>query len=134
MKLNQIIKRFYQQSIKFPQRIKPLSTKMIKMTNRDALNAAMDEELTLNPNVFLIGEEIAQYDGAYKITKGLLAKHGDKRVIDTPITEMGFTGISVGASLMGLIPVVEFMTITFALQAVDHIINSSVKLNYMSSG
>lgn len=84
--------------------------------------------------MFLIGEEVAQYDGAYKISKGLYKKFGSDRIWDTPITEPGFTGLACGAALMGLKPIVEFMTMNFALQAIDHIINSSAKLNYMSGG
>lgn len=87
-----------------------------------------------DPSVFLIGEEVAQYQGAYKISKGLVDKFGVKRVVDTPITEAGFTGLAIGASLMGLKPIVEFMTMNFALQAIDHIVNSSAKLHYMSAG
>ena len=105
-----------------------------QMTNRQALNAALDEELERNDNVFLMGEEVAVYQGAYKISKGLYEKYGEKRIVDTPITEAGFTGIGVGASAMGLKPVIEFMTINFALQAIDHIINSAAKLRYMSAG
>lgn len=105
-----------------------------KMTNRMALNSALDEELARDPNVFLMGEEVGQYHGAYKISKGLLDKYGPNRIVDTPITEAGFTGIGVGASAMGLRPVIEFMTINFALQAIDHIINSAAKLHYMSNG
>jgi pyruvate dehydrogenase E1 component beta subunit len=105
-----------------------------KITNREALNKALDEELTRDPNVFIIGEEVAYYHGAYKITKGLIDKHGPQRLWDTPITESGFTGLGSGAALMGLTPVVEFMTMNFALQAIDHILNSSAKLHYMSAG
>ena len=85
-------------------------------------------------NIFIIGEEVGQYQGAYKVTKGLLDKFGPERIVDTPITEAGFTGLAAGASLLGLHPVVEFMTMNFALQAIDHIVNSSAKLRYMSSG
>lgn len=104
------------------------------MTVRDALREAMDEELAHDERVFIIGEEVGQYNGAYKVTKGLLDKYGPKRVIDTPITEAGFAGIGVGAAGAGLKPVVEFMTFNFALQAIDHIINSAAKLHYMSGG
>ena len=104
------------------------------ITNREALNSALDEELARDPKAFIIGEEVGQYQGAYKITKGLVDKYGTDRVRDTPITEAGFTGLAVGASLMGLKPIVEYMTWNFALQAIDHIINSSAKTNYMSSG
>merc|ERR1719163_1517738 len=92
----------------------------------------MFEEVTRDPNVFVIGEEVAQYQGAYKITKGLLEEFGDKRVIDTPITEMGFTGLSTGAAYTGLRPVMEFMTFNFSMQAIDHVINSAAKMYYMS--
>ena len=105
-----------------------------KITNRQALNKALDEQLTRDPKVFIIGEEVAYYHGAYKITKGLIDKHGPKRLWDTPITEAGFTGLGCGAALMGLTPVVQFMTMNFSLQAIDHIINSSAKLHYMSGG
>lgn len=105
-----------------------------EVTVRQALNEAMDEELTRDKSVFLLGEEVAQYDGAYKISKGLLAKHGPERIIDTPITEMGFTGLAVGAAFAGLKPICEFMTFNFSLQAIDHIVNSAAKTNYMSGG
>jgi len=101
---------------------------------REALNEALAEELELNEKVFILGEEVAQYNGAYKVTKGLLDKFGDKRVIDTPITEHGFAGIAVGAALAGLQPVCEFMTWNFAMQAIDQIINSGAKTHYMSGG
>lgn len=103
-------------------------------TVRDALNEALAEELELNPKVFIMGEEVAQYNGAYKVTKGLLDRFGEKRVIDTPITEMGFTGLAVGAALSGLHPVCEFMTFNFAMQSIDHIVNSAAKTLYMSGG
>ncbi|XP_050298523.1 pyruvate dehydrogenase E1 component subunit beta, mitochondrial [Anthonomus grandis grandis] len=105
-----------------------------QMTVRDALNSALDEEMTRDEKVFILGEEVAQYDGAYKVTRGLWKKYGDKRVIDTPITEMGFTGIAVGAAMAGLRPVCEFMTFNFAMQAIDQIINSAAKTFYMSAG
>jgi len=105
-----------------------------KMTVRDALNSALDEELVRDPKVLIIGEEVGQYQGAYKVTKGLLEKHGPTRVVDTPITEAGFTGVGVGAALYGLKPVVEFMTWNFALQSIDHIVNSAAKGLYMSGG
>jgi len=105
-----------------------------QITVRDALNTALDEELERDEKVFVIGEEVAQYDGAYKVTKGLWRKYGDKRVIDTPITEMGFAGIAVGAAFNGLRPVCEFMTFNFAMQAIDQIINSAAKTYYMSAG
>ncbi|KAL1873429.1 hypothetical protein VTK73DRAFT_1020 [Phialemonium thermophilum] len=103
-------------------------------TVREALNEALSEELEANPKVFILGEEVAQYNGAYKVTKGLLDKFGDKRVIDTPITESGFCGLAVGAALAGLNPVCEFMTWNFAMQAIDQIVNSAAKTLYMSGG
>lgn len=106
----------------------------ITMTVKEAINSAMDEEIQRDPKVFLIGEEVAQYNGAYKVSKDLWAKHGDNRIWDTPITEAGFTGLAAGASLGGLKPIVEFMTMNFALQAIDHIVNSSAKIRYMSAG
>ncbi|KAB1207735.1 Pyruvate dehydrogenase E1 component subunit beta-1, mitochondrial [Morella rubra] len=105
-----------------------------EMTVRDALNSALDEEMSADPKVFLMGEEVGEYQGAYKISKGLLEKYGPDRVLDTPITEAGFTGIGVGAAYYGLRPVVEFMTFNFSMQAIDHIINSAAKSNYMSAG
>lgn len=106
----------------------------VKLTLREALNSAMDDEIERDPNVFLIGEEVAVYDGAYKVSKGLFKKYGASRIWDTPITEHGFTGLAVGAALMGLRPIVEFMTMNFALQAVDQIMNSAAKGKYMSGG
>jgi pyruvate dehydrogenase E1 component beta subunit len=94
----------------------------------------MEEEMRRDDKVFLMGEEVAYYHGAYKISKGLIDKFGPTRVWDTPITEAGFTGLGVGASLLGLKPIIEFMTMNFSLQAIDHIINSSAKINYMSNG
>jgi len=105
-----------------------------ELTVREALNQALDEEMARDDRVFLIGEEVAQYQGAYKITKGLFQKYGDRRVIDTPITEMGFAGIAAGASYKGLRPVVEFMTFNFSMQAIDQIVNSCAKQFYMSGG
>ncbi|KAK4486168.1 hypothetical protein RD792_008837 [Penstemon davidsonii] len=105
-----------------------------EMTVRDALNSALDEEMSADPKVFIMGEEVGEYQGAYKITKGLLDKYGPERVVDTPITEAGFTGIGVGAAYYGLRPVIEFMTFNFSMQAIDHIINSAAKSNYMSAG
>ncbi|CAH8528685.1 unnamed protein product [Heterobilharzia americana] len=105
-----------------------------KMTVRDALNSAMREELERDKDVIILGEEVAQYDGAYKVTKGLWKTFGDSRVMDTPITEMGFTGIAVGAAMAGLKPICEFMTFNFAMQAIDQIINSAAKSAYMSAG
>lgn len=104
------------------------------LTVRDALNAAMAEEMTRDPNVFLIGEEVGQYNGAYKVSRGLLDKFGAKRVIDTPITEAGFAGLAVGAALHGLRPICEFMTWNFSMQAIDHVVNSAAKTLYMSGG
>jgi len=101
---------------------------------RDALRDALDEEMTADSKVLLMGEEVGQYQGAYKVTKGLLEKFGPSRVIDTPITEAGFAGIGVGAAMAGLKPVVEFMTWNFAMQAIDHIVNSAAKSHYMSGG
>ncbi|CAK7273939.1 pyruvate dehydrogenase E1, beta subunit [Sporothrix epigloea] len=103
-------------------------------TVREALNEALAEELELNPKVFVLGEEVAQYNGAYKVTKGLLDRFGEKRIIDTPITESGFCGLAVGAALSGLHPVCEFMTFNFAMQAIDQIVNSAAKTLYMSGG
>ncbi|KAK6924622.1 Transketolase-like, pyrimidine-binding domain [Dillenia turbinata] len=119
-----------------------------EMTVRDALNSALDEEMSADPKVFIMGEEVGEYQGAYKVTKGLLEKYGPDRVLDTPITEAGFAGIGVGAAYYGLKPVVEFMTFNFSMQAdcdacvaarltveaIDHIINSAAKSNYMSGG
>ena len=105
-----------------------------KMTVRESINSAMSDEIERDETVFLIGEEVAQYNGAYKVSKGMWDRYGDKRIWDTPITEAGFTGIAVGAGLNGLRPVVEFMTWNFALQAIDHIINSTAKTLYMSGG
>ncbi len=105
-----------------------------KLTVREALREAMAEEMRLTPEVFVMGEEVAEYNGAYKVTQGLLAEFGEKRVIDTPITEHGFTGIAVGSAFAGLKPIVEFMTFNFAMQAIDQIINSAAKTNYMSGG
>jgi pyruvate dehydrogenase E1 component beta subunit len=103
-------------------------------TVREALRDAMAEEMRANPDVFLMGEEVAEYQGAYKVSQGLLQEFGAKRVVDTPITEMGFAGIGTGAAMMGLRPIVEFMTMNFAMQAIDHIINSAAKTLYMSGG
>ncbi|KAI6080912.1 pyruvate dehydrogenase E1 component beta subunit mitochondrial precursor [Hypoxylon rubiginosum] len=103
-------------------------------TVRDALNEAMAEELEANDKVYIMGEEVAQYNGAYKVTKGLLDRFGEKRVIDTPITESGFCGLAVGSALSGLAPVCEFMTFNFAMQAIDQIVNSAAKTLYMSGG
>ena len=104
------------------------------ITVRDALRDAMAEEMRRDPSVFVMGEEVAEYQGAYKVTRGLLEEFGSKRVVDTPITEHGFAGLGVGAGFGGLRPVVEFMTMNFAMQAIDHIINSAAKTLYMSGG
>ena len=110
------------------------SGKMVKMTVREALRDAMSEEMRKDGSVFLMGEEVAQYQGAYKVSQGLLEEFGEKRVIDTPITEHGFAGLGVGAAFGGLRPIVEFMTFNFAMQAIDQIINSAAKTLYMSGG
>ena len=107
---------------------------MAVMTMREALNQALREELARDKNVFLMGEEVAAYQGAYKVTKGLLEEFGDKRVIDTPITELGFAGLGVGAAMVGLRPIIEFMTFNFSILATDQIINSAAKMLYMSGG
>src|SRR5678809_657814 len=107
---------------------------MAIITIREALNQALREELARDEKVFLMGEEVAEYDGAYKVTKGLLHEFGKKRVIDTPITELGFAGLGVGAAMAGLRPVVEFMTFNFSILATDQIINSAAKMLYMSGG
>src|ERR1700759_449834 len=112
----------------------PAGTEMVAMTIRDALRDAMAEEMRRDPDVFLMGEEVAEYQGAYKVSQGLLQEFGAKRVIDTPITEHGFAGIGVGAAMTGLKPIVEFMTFNFAMQAIDQIINSAAKTLYMSGG
>src|SRR3954470_18534332 len=112
----------------------PAGTEMVTMTVREALRDAMAEEMRRDPDVFIMGEEVAEYQGAYKVTQGLLQEFGDKRVIDTPITEHGFAGVGVGAGMAGLKPVVEFMTFNFAMQAIAQIINSAAKTLYMSGG
>ena len=112
----------------------PEGTEMVTMTMREALRDAMAEEMRRDKDVFVMGEEVAEYQGAYKVTQGLLQEFGDKRVIDTPITEHGFAGLGVGAALAGLKPIVEFMTFNFAMQAIDQIINSAAKTLYMSGG
>jgi pyruvate dehydrogenase E1 component beta subunit len=112
----------------------PEGTEMVTMTMREALRDAMAEEMRRDGDVFVMGEEVAEYQGAYKVTQGLLQEFGDRRVIDTPITEHGFAGLGVGAALAGLKPIVEFMTFNFAMQAVDQIINSAAKTLYMSGG
>ena len=112
----------------------PAGTAMVSTTVREALRDAMAEEMRLDDRVFVMGEEVAEYQGAYKVTQGLLDEFGGRRVIDTPITEMGFAGIGAGAAMGGLKPIIEFMTFNFAMQAIDHIINSAAKTNYMSGG
>ena len=112
----------------------PEGTAMVTVTLREALRDAMAEEMRKDDRVFVMGEEVAEYQGAYKVTQGLLDEFGARRVIDTPITEYGFAGIGTGAAMGGLRPVIEFMTFNFAMQAIDHIINSAAKTNYMSGG
>jgi pyruvate dehydrogenase E1 component beta subunit len=112
----------------------PEGTEMVTMTMREALRDAMAEEMRRDKDVFVMGEEVAEYQGAYKVTQGLLQEFGDKRVIDTPITEHGFAGLGIGAALAGLKPIVEFMTFNFAMQALDQLINSAAKTLYMSGG
>jgi pyruvate dehydrogenase E1 component beta subunit len=112
----------------------PEGTEMVRTTIREALRDAMAEEMRRDERVFVMGEEVAEYQGAYKVTQGLLDEFGPKRVIDTPITEYGFAGVGTGAAMGGLRPVIEFMTFNFAMQAIDHIINSAAKTNYMSGG
>lgn len=112
----------------------PAGTKMVPTTIRDALRDAMAEEMRRDEDVFLMGEEVAQYEGAYKVSREMLDEFGSRRVIDTPITEHGFAGLGVGAAFAGLKPIIEFMTFNFAMQAIDHIINSAAKTRYMSGG
>jgi len=112
----------------------PEGTPLVSMTVREALRDAMAEEMRADERVFVMGEEVAEYQGAYKVTQGLLEEFGAKRVVDTPITEYGFAGAGTGAAMGGLRPIVEFMTFNFAMQAIDHIINSAAKTNYMSGG
>jgi pyruvate dehydrogenase E1 component beta subunit len=112
----------------------PEGAAMAEMTVREALRDAMAEEMRRDERVFVMGEEVAQYQGAYKVTQGLLDEFGPRRVVDTPITEYGFAGLGTGASMGGLKPIVEFMTFNFAMQAIDHIVNSAAKTNYMSGG
>lgn len=107
---------------------------MVSITVREALRDAMAEEMRRDKDVFLMGEEVGEYDGAYKVSQGLLAEFGPRRVIDTPITEAGFTGVGIGAAFMGLKPIVEFMTFNFAMQAMDQLVNSAAKTYYMSGG
>jgi pyruvate dehydrogenase E1 component beta subunit len=112
----------------------PAGTEMVRTTVREALRDAMAEEMRADERVFVMGEEVAEYQGAYKVTQGLLDEFGAGRVIDTPITEYGFAGVGTGAAMGGLKPIIEFMTFNFAMQAIDHIINSAAKTNYMSGG
>ncbi len=112
----------------------PEGTEFVAMTMREALRDAMAEEMRRDPDVFVMGEEVAEYQGAYKVTQGLLEEFGARRVIDTPITEHGFAGVGIGAALAGLKPIVEFMTFNFAMQAMDQLINSAAKTQYMSGG
>ena len=112
----------------------PEGTPLVSMTVREALRDAMAEEMRTDERVFVMGEEVAEYQGAYKVTQNLLQEFGAKRVVDTPITEYGFAGVGTGAAMGGLRPIVEFMTFNFAMQAIDHIINSAAKTNYMSGG
>jgi pyruvate dehydrogenase E1 component beta subunit len=112
----------------------PEGTPLVSTTVREALRDAMAEEMRKDERVFVMGEEVAQYQGAYKVTQGLLDEFGSRRVVDTPITEYGFAGLGTGAAMGGLKPIVEFMTFNFAMQAIDHIINSAAKTNYMSGG
>jgi pyruvate dehydrogenase E1 component beta subunit len=122
------------QTVAEPDPEVPAGTEMITQTIRDALRDAMAEEMRRDADVFLMGEEVAEYQGAYKVSQGLLQEFGPKRVIDTPITEHGFAGVGVGAAMAGLKPIVEFMTFNFAMQAIDQIINSAAKTLYMSGG
>jgi len=119
---------------RMPEPDVPAGTELVSMTMREALRDAMAEEMRRDPDVFVMGEEVAEYQGAYKVTQGLLDEFGARRVIDTPITEHGFAGVGVGAALAGLKPVVEFMTFNFAMQAMDQLINSAAKTQYMSGG
>ncbi|MBB4266091.1 pyruvate dehydrogenase complex E1 component subunit beta [Roseospira visakhapatnamensis] len=117
-----------------PEDDEPVYDKTRRQSVREALRDAMAEEMRRDEAVFLMGEEVAQYEGAYKVSQGLLAEFGDKRVVDTPITEMGFAGLGVGAAFGGLRPIVEFMTFNFSMQAIDHVINSAAKTLYMAGG
>lgn len=112
----------------------PAGTEMVQMTVREALRDAMAEEMRRDENVFLMGEEVAQYQGAYKVSQGLLEEFGARRIVDTPITEMGFAGVGIGAAFTGLRPIIEFMTFNFSMQAIDQIVNSAAKTLYMSGG
>lgn len=107
---------------------------MAVITYREALRQAIDEEMARDERVFLIGEEVAEYNGAYKVSQGLLDKYGAARVVDTPITEEGFTGLGIGAAMAGLRPIVEWMTFNFSLMAYDQVVNNAAKMRYMSGG
>ena len=128
------IQNFENQKISDKKIIKKQDNNEIKISVREALRDAMAEEMRLDESVFVMGEEVAEYQGAYKVTQGLLEEFGEKRVIDTPITEQGFTGLGVGAAFGGLKPIIEFMTFNFSMQAIDQIINSAAKTLYMSGG
>ena len=123
--MNSIMKDFDESNSKWTE---------VEITMREALTQAIEEEMTLDKDVFLLGEEVAEYNGAYKVTQGLLDKFGNKRVLDTPISEHGFTGLAIGAAMAGLKPICEFMTFNFSMQAIDQIINSAAKSLYMSGG
>ena len=112
----------------------PPGTRMLQMTMREALRDAMAEEMRRDDTIFVLGEEVGEYQGAYKVTQGLLQEFGARRIVDAPITEYGFAGLGVGAAFAGLKPIVEFMTFNFAMQAIDHIVNSAAKTLYMSGG
>ncbi|ODQ79060.1 hypothetical protein BABINDRAFT_171871 [Babjeviella inositovora NRRL Y-12698] len=129
-----VVAKTAQQAMRMGVRASSTTTGVQQITARDALNSAIAEEMDRDESVFLMGEEVAQYNGAYKVSRGLLDRFGEKRIIDTPITEMGFTGLTVGAALAGLKPICEFMTFNFAMQSIDHIINSAAKTYYMSGG
>ncbi|KAG4302156.1 hypothetical protein PCANB_001547 [Pneumocystis canis] len=133
---NSLIYRNFRQKLPLKQLrgFSDASSDSLQITVRDALNQALIEEMERDEKVFLLGEEVALYNGAYKVSKGLLEKFGEKRIIDAPITEAGFTGLCVGSALAGLIPVCEFMTFNFSMQAIDHIVNSAAKTYYMSGG
>ena len=107
---------------------------MATLTYREALNQALAEEMERDQDVFLMGEEVGLYNGAYKVSKGLLERFGEKRVVDTPITELGFAGLGVGAAMLGLRPVIEFMTMNFSILAMDQVFNSAAKVHYMTAG
>uniref|UniRef100_A0A1B6DWI9 Pyruvate dehydrogenase E1 component subunit beta n=1 Tax=Clastoptera arizonana TaxID=38151 RepID=A0A1B6DWI9_9HEMI len=126
------VRRYF--NLLFPNVLRRRFSSTVELTVRDALNMTLDEELERDKNIVIIGEEVGLYNGAYKVTRGLMEKHGQGRVIDTPITEQGFAGISIGAALAGLRPICEFMTFNFSMQAIDQVINSAGKLFYMSGG